>query len=204
MRITEENKLETRKRILAHARRLFDQTGFDAVTTRDIASEAGIAAGTLFNYFATKEAIAVTLVAQDFNAARPEFDKLRKAAGTIEEKLFAYVAVGLRCLKPNRSLLEPVLETAFNPLLRAGHVPEADALRQEHVEGVEQLLADEGIERPIPAHMLHLYLSLYSGVLAFWLKDNSRHAEDTLALLDHWIKLFVAALPTRTLARPDR
>jgi AcrR family transcriptional regulator len=199
MRITEDAKIETRKNILARSRALFKEKGFDAVTTRDIAKDAGIATGTLFNYFPTKEAIAVTLVSQDFQSARQEFEKVRQQAGTLEEKLFSYIAAGLRCMKPNRSFLEPVLETAFNPLVRAGQIPEADALRQEHVEEIEKLLADEGIERPVPAHLLHLYLSLYSGVLAFWIKDASRNAEDTLALLDQWTKLFVAALSTRTL-----
>ena len=39
-------------------------SGFDAATTREIATAARIAAGTLFNYFPTKEAIAVALAAE--------------------------------------------------------------------------------------------------------------------------------------------
>src|SRR5437016_6098307 len=155
MRITEEEKVETRKTILARSRVLFERRGFEAVTTRDIAKAADIAAGTLFNYFPTKEAIAVTLVSQAFSAARAEIQDACARAVTLEEKLFSFVAGGLRCLKPNRAVLEPVLETAFNPLIRAGQVPEADALREDHIAEVERLLASEGVERPIPAHLLH-------------------------------------------------
>ena len=57
MRITAETKTATRQRILDVASELFRRKGFDATATRDIALAAGIAAGTLFNYFPTKEAI---------------------------------------------------------------------------------------------------------------------------------------------------
>ena len=61
MRITHQAKEETRRRILDAAAELFRSRGFDATTTRDIAREAAIAAGTLFNYFESKEAIVARL-----------------------------------------------------------------------------------------------------------------------------------------------
>ena len=51
MRITAEEKDATRRRILDAAVQLFRTRGFEATTTRDIADAAGIATGTLFNYF---------------------------------------------------------------------------------------------------------------------------------------------------------
>ena len=41
----------------------------------------------------------------------------------------------------------------------------------------------------------NLYWTLYTGVLAFWACDSSPHQEDTLAVLDHYLKAFVASLP---------
>ena len=55
MRITAEAKTATRERIIKVAAKLFAKKGYDTTTTRDIASKAGIAAGTLFNYFGSKE-----------------------------------------------------------------------------------------------------------------------------------------------------
>ena len=57
-----QTKVATRQRILAVAARLFARVGWERATTRSIATSAGIAAGTLFNYFPSKEAIAVTLI----------------------------------------------------------------------------------------------------------------------------------------------
>jgi hypothetical protein len=47
VRVTADTKLATRGRILDAARELFVRVGFDVATTRDIASAAGIATGTL-------------------------------------------------------------------------------------------------------------------------------------------------------------
>ena len=40
-----------------------------------------------------------------------------------------------------------------------------------------------------------LLLTLFTGVLAFWLGDDSAHQEDTLAALDQALKMFVRSLP---------
>jgi hypothetical protein len=41
---------------------------------------------------------------------------------------------------------------------------------------------------------MQLYWTLYLGVLAYWATDVSPQQEDTLALLDQSLKLFVAPL----------
>jgi AcrR family transcriptional regulator len=49
-------------RILAAATRLFTRQGFHGTSTRDIASEAGVSLGNIYNYFGTKEEIFVSLL----------------------------------------------------------------------------------------------------------------------------------------------
>ena len=46
--------------------------------------------------------------------------------------------------------------------------------------------------------VMHLYWSLYLGVLAYWAADNSPHQEDTWAVLDHGVRMFVGSLRPRT------
>jgi hypothetical protein len=41
---------------------------------------------------------------------------------------------------------------------------------------------------------LNLYWTLYTGVLAFWASDSSPKQEDTLAILDHYLRAFVGSL----------
>jgi AcrR family transcriptional regulator len=88
MRITAEEKTATRQRILDAALQAFRKQGFEATTTRDIATAAGIASGTLFNYFASKEAIVEDMAAQALAKARSRFDHVA-VDGALEEALFA-------------------------------------------------------------------------------------------------------------------
>jgi AcrR family transcriptional regulator len=192
MRITNEARAATRRRILETARRLFAQDGFDGAATRDLAREAGIAAGTLFNYFPTKEAVALALTAEALVEAREAATGKRRGDESLEEDLFAFVAACLRALGPLRGCLRPVLEQALGPLAA---VPEAEALRTDHLEVVAALLLRHGQPEPTFVSM-HLYWALFTGVLAFWLGDNSPHQEDTLAVLDQALKMFVRSLPT--------
>src|SRR5687768_7021038 len=102
MRVTAETKSATRQRILEAAQQHFARHGFEATTTRDLASAAQIATGTLFNYFPTKEAIALCLVGQACAAADAAFAAAPAEPLSFEEELFAHMAANLRKLKPYR------------------------------------------------------------------------------------------------------
>jgi AcrR family transcriptional regulator len=194
MRVTAETKHATRRRILEAARDCFSRVGFDAATTREIAAAAGIAAGTLFNYFPAKEAIAMALVAEALGAARRQFEGRRRGE-TLEEDLFALIATELRSLRSHRGYVRPVLETALSPLARAEVSPEGEAIRVEHLETVGRLIAARISGKAPSPIALSLYWTLYTGVLAFWVGDSSPHQEDTLAVLDHYLRAFAGSLP---------
>src|SRR5207253_1890542 len=138
MRVTAEVKAATRQRILEAARQLFATKGFETATTRDLASAAGIAAGTLFNYFASKEAILACLAAEAADDLHRAFDAEASSATSLEEDLFAFVAAGLRKLKPLRKQLPVLLETHLSPLV-APAADDTPSLRVAHLETVARL-----------------------------------------------------------------
>ncbi len=195
MRVTAEAKAATRQRILAAAREMFAANGFDASTTRDIADAAGIAAGTVFNYFPTKEAILAALAFESANEAREEFERRKLEADSFEEELFAFVAAGLRKLRPLRKHLPVLLETTLSPLVAAAE-REEPSLRIAHLETVARLAKKHGVGE-LSAVALQLYWTLYTGVLVFWASDRSPRQEDTLALLDHSLEMFAGWLRTK-------
>lgn len=191
MRITAEEKIATRAKILAAAAELFKSQGFEETTTRDIARAAGIASGTLFNYFAAKEAVVAELAAEALAKARAEF-AAHEPGETLEESLFALCAVEMRRLKPLRKLLTPLWERSFSPLA-ARQSESGDTLRTGHLEAVAGICLRHGWSELSPV-ACQLYWTLYAGALAFWAADSSPKQEDTLALLDESLAMFVAWL----------
>src|ERR1051325_8506199 len=87
-----ENKERTKERILKTALGLFRKQGLEKTTTREISVKAGIAEGTLFNYFKTKEDLALYFFqkeTQDLIEWYEEEARLQKAP--LPEKLFAII-----------------------------------------------------------------------------------------------------------------
>src|SRR6476620_9951773 len=84
-----ENKEKTRRSILKAALGLFAEKGFYNTTTRAISKRARIAEGTLFNYFETKEDLALYFLEEELSGVMEWHranKRLKKA--DIAEKLF--------------------------------------------------------------------------------------------------------------------
>lgn len=197
MRVTTETKQATRQSILEAARKLFAEQGFDSATTRDIARAARIGVGTLFNYFPTKESIALALVGEAWSRAAEAFAAAQFQPAdsplSLEEDLFAHVAAILRKLKPFRKYLPAVLETSLSPAaVESG--TDRQSLRATHLETVSQIVCRHGQDEGLTPVALQLYWTLFTGVLAFWANDSSPRQEDALALLDQSLAMYVGWL----------
>src|SRR4051812_25403014 len=112
----ERNKQATKKRIVESALALFQTKGFEATTTRQIARKAKVAEGTVFNYFPTKDDIALHFfeLEVDHAIATVRGDaKLRKRP--LDEKLFALVQSQLEFLAPYERFIGSAVVQALKP-----------------------------------------------------------------------------------------
>jgi AcrR family transcriptional regulator len=194
MRISEQSKQENRGRILEKSAELFIAKGFDDCTTRDIAQASGLAAGTLFNYFPSKETLAMTMVTEALGQGRADFLKRRTGTEDLAEELFLFVASGLRRLRPLRPFLGPVLERSLSPFPRKNVCQEGETARLEHLNAVQKIIARHGFTEA-PDHVaMTMYWSLYLGILAFWTNDPSPNQETSQALIDYSVRMFVQVI----------
>jgi AcrR family transcriptional regulator len=86
----EQTKLANRQAILDAAREVFAELGYEAATVRDIIRRTGLAAGTFYNYFRSKEEAHAALaddgarrfapVLKDLRTAAPDFESFVRAA----------------------------------------------------------------------------------------------------------------------------
>jgi len=65
-RISKEEQEAVKERIIEVSRGLFNDAGFDKTSTKMIAKETGIAEGTIFNYFSTKDEIFFEVFYKDY------------------------------------------------------------------------------------------------------------------------------------------
>src|SRR5213075_111251 len=194
-----QNKAAIRKRIVTAALSLFQTKGFDATTTKAIARKAGIAEGTVFNYFKTKEDIALHFFELEVDQAIASVrsnSRLRKAP--IEEKLFTLVHSQLEFLAPYERFIGAAFIHALKPASALGIFSHrAQELRHRYVGFVQELL-DESLPKnqqtPLSFLAPEVFWIYYLGALLFWLHDSSPGKQHTLAFLDRSLSIGVSVL----------
>jgi AcrR family transcriptional regulator len=199
----ERNKEQTRKKIVAAALQLFNAKGYDATTTKQIAKKAGIAEGTVFNYFETKDDIALHFFEQEVDhaiAAVRSKPSLRKRP--LEEKLFALIQSQIEFLTPHEKFIGAAFVHALRPSSKLAFSIRAMALRTRYIAFVQELI-DESLPNGRTNSLVwmapQVFWIYYLGVLLYWLHDTSEGKQQTLAFLDRSLDAGVAMLRKGTL-----
>src|ERR671937_1776253 len=92
--LRERKKEQRRQRIADSARRLFAERGFEGVTVAEVAREANVSEGTVFNYFPTKEDLFYSGM-ESFEAALIEAVRNRPAGESVLAAFRRYVLDGI-------------------------------------------------------------------------------------------------------------
>ena len=85
----ERNRAAKRARILAAARELFAERGFEGATARDISRRAGVATGTLFLYVSDKRELLFEVLAEDSERLFRQGARLADRAQSLPDGLMA-------------------------------------------------------------------------------------------------------------------
>jgi len=193
-------KAAIKERIVTAALALFQSKGFEATTTKAIARRAGIAEGTVFNYFPTKEDIALHFfeLEVDHAIATVKQSPRLQSAG-LEEKLFALIQAQLEYLAPHERFIGAAFVEALRPTSKLGIFShKAQALRLRYVGFVQEL-----VEEALPKRKRRVQVDwwlpdafwiYYVGALLFWLHDSSPRKQNTLAFLDSTLRAGIALI----------
>jgi AcrR family transcriptional regulator len=189
-----QNKEKTRKAILRAALDLFAEKGFYRTTTKAIARKAGIAEGTLFNYFETKEDLALYFFEEEQNHVIDWYeanDRLQRAA--IAEKLFAIIHRFLDGLGPYEEFIGAVYLRALAPASKLSPWSLQSRERNlRYLRFIRGILSEAEKDGEIPklgdfgAYAFGLF---HMVIITHWLRDRSEGKQQTLALLDRVLKL---------------
>ena len=83
----EQTKTQNREAILAAARAVFAEMGYEAASVRDIIRRTGLASGTFYNYYRSKEEVAKAIASDAAERLRPILHACREQASNFESYL---------------------------------------------------------------------------------------------------------------------
>src|ERR1700729_2334311 len=81
----EQTKVANRQAILDAAREVFGELGYETATVRDIIRRTGLAAGTFYNYYRSKEEVFAALADDGARRFAPILKGLRNKGYSFEE-----------------------------------------------------------------------------------------------------------------------
>jgi AcrR family transcriptional regulator len=207
MTLRENHRERTKRQILDVALALFQEKGFRQTTMRDIADRAGIALGTTYNYFPTKEHLALYFFEAALERVLARHRREAPAEASLEEKVFLLISLELEEVEPYRELLPVIVSQAMVPTSPLHpYSLESQRLKNRHLEHVAEMIREAIGRGELPAlgyesMMLSAFWVFHLGMVMFWLNDESPLKEDTWVLLDKSLRFILGAL--RQGERPD-
>jgi AcrR family transcriptional regulator len=112
--LRDSKKESTRARLIATAIELFSLNGIEATTVEQIAMEAGIGKGTVYNYFETKEDIIVAFMA-DLERTLPAVKRFSESDAPLEEILAGFAWHRLEAKRKYRTFVRAFLARMMGP-----------------------------------------------------------------------------------------
>jgi AcrR family transcriptional regulator len=189
-----ENKVKTKKAILEAALGLFSKKGFYNTTTKEISVKAGIAEGTLFNYFRTKEDLAIFYFEREMDALIDWFGKNeRLGKALLPEKLFAIIDRYFERIDPYKEFIGAVCVRALSPQSKLSPLSlERQQINLKYLRFIRGILAqseENGEIPPVGELGAYGFGLFHVAMIVHWLHDSSPGKENTLALLDRCLKV---------------
>jgi len=193
-------KEATKRKILEVSLQLFQKQGFGRTTMRDVARKCGIALGTTYNYFPTKEHIALYFFESALETVMERYRKEEPIDAALEEKLFLLLSLELEQIAPYEEFLNLIVTHAIVPTSRL-HPWSVDSqrLKMHYLDFVGRILEDAKDKGELSTFgfdsmILSAFWVYHLGIMMFWLGDPSRKKEDTYVLLDKSLRFALNAL----------
>jgi AcrR family transcriptional regulator len=166
-----EELTEKHWQILEAAIRVFSEKGFSASRTSEVAKEAGVSEGTIFNYFKTKKDLLIGLIPLFVRFVRPfvlrGVEKILKTRKDreLEDVLADLLRDRIQLAQDNLPLLKTIaLEAAFHPELLE---PFREKMMPKFVEVGTRMIREEverGTFREVdPVSTLRIFMSMMAG-----------------------------------------
>ncbi len=200
MKVSKQDKVKTRKRILQAASDVIIEKGFKAASMREIARKAEVGDATIYNYFPSKEKLLYGYCEQKQEETAQALKRISNFHEySLREQLQQLAETQLELWLPDREFLSQVFElTFFSP---TASIVNLAPTRKRFNEMVGDMIdaaieAGEIPEQPYQEILAPLFWDYFTGVLAYWLKDDSEEFSKTTQIVDRSVEIIALVLQT--------
>ena len=212
--LRERKKEQTRRAIAEAAQRLFRERGFDAVTVAQVAREADVSEGTVFNYFPTKEELFYGQM-ESFEAALVDAVRARPPGESVIQAFRRFVLDRARGLDERADVIDAAARVIGGSAALQARERELVA---EFTDALAALIADEprrgGVEPYVVANALmgaqralveHVRASVLAGVRgAELVRDTRTQGKRAFDLLERGLADYAIKQSRGNRAAPPR
>jgi AcrR family transcriptional regulator len=198
MKVSESEKTKTRIKILEAAVDIISEKGFKSASMREIARHAKVGDATIYNYFPSKEKL---LYGYCEHIQHQVMQNLKSIDDfheySLQEQLQQLVDMELQTWLPAREFLQEVFTlTYYSPVSGATHLAETRRLFTQMVTDMIEAAIEVGEipEQPYQELLPRLFWDYQSGILAYWLKDDSEEFANTTSLVDKTMEIIANIL----------
>lgn len=201
---------QTRALILETAVQMFMERGYEDTTMRAIAERAGVALGSAYYYFRSKEQLIQAFYGRTHLEHVAETRDLLRTERTLRGRLQGVMAAKLRTIEPYHRFSGVLFRTAadpespLNPFSQES-LParlEATEIFAEVVRGAEDRKLPKDLEAELP-DLLWMY---HMAIVLYWIHDRSPGRARTWTLMERTVDLVarLIAISTYPLMGPIR
>lgn len=201
MGLREIKKERARRAILEAARDMFFNRGFDETTIEEIAEEAEVAVGTVYNYFDSKSTLILAITAEDTSRVLDDDFQIPESFTALESvKLYINTFMKNMSIYPKRLLRELMREAWYtDTCLRNGFVRQDLTL----IDGLGRILLELAEKQKLKSgtDIEHASLAIYGIIttaIMWYAADEERTPEQMLESLEKMLEiLFTGLVPER-------
>ena len=193
MRISKEQKQKNIESVFEAVIKLSKDRGFDALTMKSIAKEAGIGEATIYNYFPKKESLITGYldwtIEQAISRTQTEIDDEM----SFTDRLHTLIENHIEILTPAKGFFAESVQTLFvNPISLANTT--VSKTKNKHLEFTASEFSNAVAKGEFPAppfkdFLVSLFWDYHIGILYYWLKDDDKSSMRTTELIDLSMKV---------------
>jgi AcrR family transcriptional regulator len=198
--LRERSKLDKRRRIKAAARAVFIEKGYDAATTREIAAQADIGIGTLFNYAKDKRELLMMIINDDLDDINESAATAVDPDAPLIEQLLAFFSARYAYWASEPGLARPAVQETFDFLGIVREQGPETARFYARRPKIEQMLVDivsHGQAAGLVAEdesaelIASLFMTIYLTEVRRWLNQSKPQVEAGIARLGELLALAI-------------